>query len=159
MALTIERISILILEAVEQEWRREPSLLKCRPASEVLGPLKSKHGLEDADITRAITFMQSDSRQYLQIVKRPDGHAILPSDNGLTMLAKIEMSRIEEVEKKKWTRSDKIALAGFLFSIVTFFAGLFVGAQASKRPDVTPTSVKQSTALPSLLVTTNSTNH
>jgi len=109
MAHTVEQVSIWILEAVEKEWRREPDVYKCRPASEVLGPLKAEHGITDSQIDHAIHFMCSESRQYLSIITRNDGMAIIPSDNGLVMLGRLELNRIEEREKKKWSRADKIA--------------------------------------------------
>jgi hypothetical protein len=145
MAHTVEKISIWVLEAVEKEWRREPDILKCRLASEVLGPLKTKYGITDAEIDHAIHFMCSPSRQYLSIINRDEGMAIFPSDNGLAILAKIELSRIGDQEKKKWSRADKIALASFIFSVVSFFAGFHIGEQSTKKTEnmqipLTPTN-------------------
>ena len=131
---SVEQISIWTLEALEEEWRREPDQLKCQPASKVLGPLKDRYNIEDKDITAALHFMLADSRRYLTVINRPDGQAILPSDNGLAILAVIRQSRIEEQEKKKWSRADKIALASLALSAVTFVAGFFAGAQSSKKP-------------------------
>jgi hypothetical protein len=58
--------------------------------------------------------------------------AIVPSDNGLAILAKIELSRMEEKEKKKWSRADKIALASLIFSVVSFFARYYFGDRNAK---------------------------
>jgi hypothetical protein len=146
MPPSVEKISIWVLEALEEEWRRDPSLLTCRPASQVLGPLKTKHNIEDADIDRAIMFMISPTRQYLQVVNREDGQAILPSDNGLAMLSKIALVRIEEEEKKKWTRADKIALASFIFTVIAFFVGLFIGDHLPKKTDNNPPLLQQTNA-------------
>lgn len=144
----VERISIWILEALEEEWRREPDLMKCRLTSEVLGPLKDRYKIEDKDITRALHFMLADSRRYLTVLTRPDGQAILPSDNGLAIMAKIAESRIEDTEKKKWSRSDKIALASFVFSVVTFAIGFFAGAQSSKKSDGNQPAMQQTNSAP-----------
>jgi hypothetical protein len=143
---SVEQISIWVLEALEEEWRRDPSLLTCHPASQVLGPLKAKYKIEDADITRALTFMISPSRQYLQIVNRDDGQAILPSDTGLAILGKIALSRIEEQEKKKWTRADKIALASLAFSVIAFVVGVFIGDHLSKKSDNTQPALQHTNA-------------
>jgi hypothetical protein len=144
---TVEKISIWVLEAVEQEWRREPDYLKCRPASEVLGPLKSKHSIEDADIDHAIHFMCSPSRKYLTVLNRDDGMVVFPSDNGLAILAKIELSRIEEKEKKKWSRADKIALASLIFSVVSFFAGYYFGDRNAKSSTDNLTTSSQTNSI------------
>jgi len=140
-AASIETISIWILEALEEEWRREPDWLKCRLASEVLGPLKPAHQIEDADITRGLHFLMD--RRYIKALNRSDGQALLPSDDGLAMLAKIDLSRIEEQEKKQWTRADKIALASLLFSVITFCLGLFIGDHLSKKSDNVVTPLQQ----------------
>jgi hypothetical protein len=133
MAHAVEKISIWILEALEEEWRREPNILKCRTCEVVLGEVMAKHGLENNEITRAINFMFVPPRQYLQIVERQDGKAVLPSENGLAILGKIALTRLEEQEKKKWSRGDKLALASFVLSAISFFAGIHVGEQATKK--------------------------
>jgi hypothetical protein len=132
---TVEKISIWILEAVEKEWRREPDVMKCRPASQVLGPLKTEHGITDGDIDNAIMFMCAPSRQYLTILNRNDGQAIIPSDNGLSILGRIEQHRLEEKEKRKWSRADKIALVSFIFTVFSFFAGYHFGQQTTDKRD------------------------
>jgi len=130
---TVEKISIWILEAVEKEWRREPDVMKCRPASQVLGPLKTEHGITDGDIDNAIMFMCAPSRQYLTILNRNDGQAIIPSDNGLSILGRIEQHRLEEKEKRKWSRADKIALVSFIFTVFSFLpAIILVSRQQTK---------------------------
>ena len=98
MAHTIEKVSIWILEALEEEWRREPDILKCRIVDVVLGEVMAKHGLENDEITRAIIFMMSTSRQYLRVIERQDGKAILPSDAGLAILGTIQLQRIDEAK-------------------------------------------------------------
>ena len=119
---SIEQISIWILEAFEEEWQREPDWLKCRISKYVLGPLKQRHNLADADITRGLRFCAE--KGYIKTLNREDGQAILPSDCGLAALGTIAMNRIEEKEKKKWTRTDKIALASFAFTVIAFLFGL-----------------------------------
>ena len=151
----VERVSIWVLEALEGEWRREPDLLKCRPVSEVLEPLKSAHQIEDEDINRAIRFMLSPSRAYITGVNRHDGQAMQPSDNGQAILAHLALARLEENEKKQWSRSDKIALAGFLFSIVTFVAGFLVGDHTSKTPDNSGSSVTNRSSQPTASLPSN----
>ena len=98
MATSTEQITIWILEALEKEWQREPSIIKCRPSSIVLGEVMAEHGLANDEITKAITFMASPSRQYLQICGREDGQAILPSDAGLRMLGTIQLHRVDEAK-------------------------------------------------------------
>jgi len=98
MEHTVEQVSIWILEAVEKEWRREPSIIKCRPSSIVLGEVMAEHGLANEEISRAIMFMVAPTRQYLTICSRDDGQAILPSDAGLRMLATIQLHRIDEAK-------------------------------------------------------------
>lgn len=141
MEISIEKISIWILEALESEWRREPDIGKCRPVSEVLGPLKQKHNLTDADITRGVKFCLQ--KGYIDVVTRHDGQAMLPSDDGLTILGKIAQVRLDEQEKKKWSRSDKISLASLVFAIVAFFLGFFLGDHFSKRPESIPVQLPQ----------------
>ena len=135
MAHNVEKISIWILEALEEEWRREPDILKCRTEGVVFGEVMAKHNLENADISRAIMFMVAPNRQYLKIVDRQDGRAILPSDNGLAILGRIALCRIEEQEKKKWSRADKISLASLVIGIVLFFLGYFLGDHNAKKSD------------------------
>jgi len=98
MTTSTEQICIWILEALEKEWQREPSIIKCRPSSVVLGGVMAEHGLTNDEITKAITFMASPSRQYLQICGREDGQAILPTDAGLRMLGAIQLHRVDEAK-------------------------------------------------------------
>jgi hypothetical protein len=135
---SIEKISIWILEVLDEERQREPDLQYARPATEVLGVLKTKHGITDAEITRGLNFCIE--RQYIKAATLPDGaQVMLPSVAGVAMHGLILKARRDEQEKKKWSRSDKIALASFAFSIFTFFGGLYIGRQ---NPD------KSTTALP-----------
>jgi len=129
---SIEQISIWILEALEEEWQREPDWLVCRTAKYVLGPLKQKHNLTDADIKRGLYFCIE--KGFIKTLNRADGQAIQPSNNGLAILGEIEMSRIEKQEKKRWTRSDKIALAGFIFTVIVFVIGLGVFERRKSIP-------------------------
>ena len=78
MAATTEQIAIWILAALKTESERDSSLLTCRTESEVLGPLKSKHRIEDSDIGRGIKFLVE--RRMLKAVDRSDGRATLPSE-------------------------------------------------------------------------------
>ncbi|MGA2178536.1 MAG: hypothetical protein ABSH15_02995 [Verrucomicrobiota bacterium] len=98
MATSTEQIAIGILEALEKEWQREPSIVKCRPSSIVLGEVMAAHGLANEEITKTIMFMAAPERQYLQICNREDGQAILPSDAGLRMLGAIQLHRIDEAK-------------------------------------------------------------
>ena len=132
---SIEQISIWILEALEEEWQREPDWLKCRTAKYVLGSLKQKHNLTDADIKRGLNFCVENG--YIKALNRADGQAIQPSNNGLGILGEIAISRIEKQEKKKWTRADKIALAGFIFTVIAFVVGLGV---FENRKTISPSS-------------------
>jgi hypothetical protein len=100
MAHTVEQVSIWVLEALEAEWRREPDITKCRTEGIVLGEVMAAHDLESTDIDRALEFMVAPTRQYLRVVGRQDGRAILPSDAGLAMLARIQLQRIDEAKAK-----------------------------------------------------------
>ena len=80
-----EQIAIWILMALKEEWEHDPSHSTGRTESVVLGPLKSKHNIEDADISRGIRFLAS--RRMLQAVNREDGRATPPSPVGLEYLA------------------------------------------------------------------------
>ena len=71
--------------ALKEEWERDSSHLTCRTESAVLGPLKSEHHVEAADITRGIRFLIE--RRLLNAVNRQDGRATLPSPAGLDYLA------------------------------------------------------------------------
>ncbi len=71
--------------ALKEEWERDPSHLTCRIESVVLGPLKSKHKIEDADITRGIRFLID--HRMLDAVNRNDGRATLPNPTGFEYLA------------------------------------------------------------------------
>jgi len=62
------------------------------------------------------------------------------------MLSKIALVRIEEEEKKKWTRADKIALASFIFTVIAFFVGLFIGDHLPKKTDNNPPLLQQTNA-------------
>ena len=96
MEYTVEKIGIWILEALEDEWRREPDWAKCKTSAEVLGPLKPKYQIDDADITRALHFIAE--RRYVKVLNRQDGQAVMISDDGLVILAKIKQNRIEEAK-------------------------------------------------------------
>jgi DNA-binding PadR family transcriptional regulator len=145
MAPSVEKISIWVLEALEEEWRREPDWTKCRTASQVLGPLKPAHQIEDADITRALHFLSE--RGYIKSLKRPDGPARLPSDDGLAMLARIKLARTEETESKRWTRTQKIAVAAIVVSVILPFVGWIVFGHAASRPAKQPLVAPQTNML------------
>ena len=76
MATSTEQSALCILAALKEEWERDPSLLSCRTESLVLGPLKSKHKIEEAEITRGIRFLIE--RRALDALVRKDGRATLP---------------------------------------------------------------------------------
>ena len=73
MARITEDIAILILEALKQEWERNQSHLTCPTEAAILGPVKSKYKLEDADINRGMNFLVN--RQMVAAVNRKDGRA------------------------------------------------------------------------------------
>jgi hypothetical protein len=85
MDASTEQIAVWILTALKEEWEHDRSHLTCRAESVVLGPLKSKYNIEDADITRSIRYLVD--RRMLQAVNRQDGRATLPSPAGLDYLA------------------------------------------------------------------------
>jgi hypothetical protein len=150
---SIERVSIWILEVLEEERQREPNCMKCRLESDVLGTLKARHSTDDSTITKGLRFCLD--RGYVSRLKRQDGIATSLTDDGIKMLGQIQQCRLDEEEKKKWSRSDKIALASFIFSVLTFVAGYFAGAQASKKsdsmqtpPPQTATNITSSPKLP-----------
>ena len=70
---------------MKEEWERDQSHLTCRTESEVLTPLKARHGIEDADLDRAINFLVP--RGMLSAVNRKDGRATFPSELGFDLLA------------------------------------------------------------------------
>src|SRR5438045_8805541 len=78
VAATTEQIAIWILAGLKTESERDSSLLTCRTESEVLGPLKSKHKIEDCDLVRGIKFLVE--RRMLNAVNRSYDRATLPSD-------------------------------------------------------------------------------
>jgi hypothetical protein len=132
MAPSVENVSIWVLEALEDEWRCEPDLTKCRTASQVLGPLKPGHQIEDADITRALHFLIQ--KRYIKALNRPNGQAILPSEDGLAMLSRIKFARTEERETKRWTRTQKIAVAAIVVPVILAFVGWVLFSHAGSRP-------------------------
>jgi|SRR5215469_12400813 len=137
---SVARISIWILEAIEKEWRREPDWLKCRAASQVLGPLKTEHGIEDEDIDHAIHFMCSPSRQYLKVLKRDDGIALLPSVSGLGVLDTIERHRLKEKERNAHARAFFPFFAGY------YFFQQKADKQNANKPAVTVTNLVSHTS-------------
>ena len=148
MSHTIESVTVLVLEALEKEWQREPEIQKCRTAAIVLSEAMETHNLTNDAVNRAIEFMDAPEREYLTIRERPDGQAMLPSDRGLKMLAIVELARTEERDKKKWSRGDKLKLASFLLSVLTFFAGLRVGEQVSKKSESKQILPQSTNAIP-----------
>jgi hypothetical protein len=145
MPPSVEQISIWILEALEEEWRRECDLVKCRTTAVVLGEVMAKHSLKNADIDRGLHFCIE--RQYIKAVNREDGQAMLPSNYGLAILAKIAKVGIEEQEKRKWSRADKISLASLIFGVITFFIGVFIGDHLSKKSDSLPSQPQQTNSI------------
>ncbi len=85
MSASTERIAIWILEALKAEWERDPSHLTCRTDAVLLGSLKPKHNIGDADISRGINFLVS--RSMLSAVNRSEGRASFPSERGFEYLA------------------------------------------------------------------------
>ena len=136
MAHNVEKVSIWILEALEEEWRREPDILKCRTEGVVLGEVMEKYSLENDEISRAIMFMVSPARQYLRIIDRQDGRAILPSDNGLAILAQIHLERLNEAkaqaasQKAEIERKQDIRLR--IYPIIISILGLVIAYLAYK---------------------------
>lgn len=133
MAPSIEKVVLWILEALEQERQREPDWLKCRVASEVLGTIKAKHGVDDARIRHGLDFCLQT--RYVKVLNRQDGQVVALDDDGIRMYATIEKARLDEREKKKWSRTEKIALASFIFTVISFFIGLHIGETSARKSD------------------------
>jgi hypothetical protein len=133
---SIEQVSIWILEVLEEERQREPDWLKCRVASEVLGALKPKHGLDGARINHGLNFCAE--KRYVKFLNRQDGQVAALDDAGVIMIGLLQKSRLDDQEKKNWSRADKIALASLLLSIVSFVAGFHLGEQAATKSDNKP---------------------
>ncbi|XHR28577.1 MAG: hypothetical protein ACFUZC_22000 [Chthoniobacteraceae bacterium] len=98
MAISTEQIAIWILAALKEEWERDPSLLTCRTEASVLVSLKSKHKINDSDITRGIRFLLQ--RGMLTAVNRKDGRATLASMCGQEFL------EAHMDSKKEQTKAD-----------------------------------------------------
>lgn len=120
---TTEQIAIWILEALKSEWERTPTLIDCRAQKFVLGELKSKYQLEDADITRGLRFLISIGA--IDSARRQDEQATLPSITGLEFLKTHQCAQKKEVEREQDVRlriypiiiailSAIIALLGYL---------------------------------------------
>jgi serine/threonine protein kinase len=80
-----EQIAIWILEALKDEYEREPDLLKCRTEGVILGEMMVKRSLSQVDINRAIRFLLSN--RAIEAVNRNDGRATRPTATGLKYLA------------------------------------------------------------------------
>jgi hypothetical protein len=106
-----------------------------------LGTLKTKHSLDDADIARGLKFC--NERGYIKVLNREDGQAMLPSDDGIRMFAQVEQVRLDEQEKKKWSRADKISLASLVVGVILFFLGYYIGDRNAKKSDNMPTPPQQ----------------
>jgi hypothetical protein len=134
MATPIEQTAIWILEALREERRREPDFHKCKLEGELLTPVRDKHGLCDADISEALVFLCR--QRYADIIKMPSGRVVHILNLGIEYL---DARKAAEAEERKWKRSEKIALASFILSVVSFFAGIHVGERASKKQDTKQT--------------------
>jgi hypothetical protein len=93
---SIEKVSIWILEVLEEERQREPNWLKCRLAKDVLGALKTKHGLDDARIKHGLDFCFE--RGYVKALAREDGQVVALDTDGVRMFALIQQSRLDEAK-------------------------------------------------------------
>lgn len=83
--LATERVAVLILAAVTEEYERDPSLLTCRIFHEVIAPTMREHRLSSADMDRGIRFLVS--KRFLCAINREDGQAIQPSTEGLEYMS------------------------------------------------------------------------
>jgi hypothetical protein len=144
MATPTEHIAVWILEAAEAEALREPDLIKRRLDSFVLGEVMAAHSLESVDIDRGVKFLVD--RRLLDAVGKDGGVVSYPTTDGEDFLRehreqtrRFIAAKVESIEKKKWTRSEKIALASFILSVVSFFVGIHVGQQGAKKSDSMPT--------------------
>lgn len=118
MAMPTEQIALLILAALKEEWEHDQSHLTCRTESEVLGPLKSKHKIEDCDIDRGINFLVS--QRLLSAVNRKDGRASFPSELGFNFLALLLAAK----KAAGWTLDRRLVLYGIILGLLTLIAGL-----------------------------------
>jgi len=121
VAASTEQIAIWILMALKEEWERDPSHLTCRTGAIVLGPLESKHAIEDADITRGMRFLID--RRMLDAVNREDGRATLPNALGLEHLAAHEAAQKREVERKQDVRLKIYPIIIAILALVIAFLG------------------------------------
>ena len=80
-----KQIGIWILAVLSDELERDPSPLTCQTSSVLLGPLKAKYDIDDADLDRGIRFLVD--QQMINACNRPDGRAILPNQSGIEFLA------------------------------------------------------------------------
>jgi hypothetical protein len=135
MAITLGQTAIWILEALKEEKRREPDFEKCKTAVEIFTPMRDKHCLCDADITEAVTFLCRQG--FADVILFPRGKVVRILNRGVEYL---DAHKAAQAEKRKWKRSEKIALASFILSIVSFFAGIHVGQQSAKKSDSTQTA-------------------
>jgi len=103
---SIERITIWILEALDDERQREPHCLKCRLESEILGTLKDRHSIDDVAITKGLRFCLD--RGYISRLKRPDGIATSLTDDGIRMWGQVQQTRLDEANEK--AAADKAAV-------------------------------------------------
>ena len=129
MATHLEQTAVWILEALKAERRREPDWQKCKHDGELLTPVRDKHRLSDHDISEALTFLLR--QQFADEIRFPEGGRIVRITN--TGIEYLDAQLSAEAEKRKWKRSEKIALASFILSIVSFFAGIHVGERAAKK--------------------------
>ena len=118
MATSTEQIAIWVLQALKEEWERDPSRMTCRTEAAVLGPLKTKHGIEDVDITRGIRFLVE--RRALDAVNREDGRATLPNATGFEILAAHNSAQRREAEQEQRRRMDRgTSMRGWIAIIIS----------------------------------------
>jgi hypothetical protein len=140
MATPTEHIAIWILEAAEAEALREPDIIKRRLDADVYSEVMAARSLASVDIDRGMRFLVD--RRLISAVGKDGGAVTYPTTIGEDFLrAYREQSRqaitakVESIEKKKWTRSEKLSLASFILSVVSSFAGIHVGQQSEKKSD------------------------
>src|ERR1039457_4869453 len=131
MAITLGQTAIWILEALKEEKRREPDFEKCKTAVEIFTPMRDKHCLCDADITEAVTFLCRQG--FADVILFPRGKVVRILNRGGEYL---DAHKAAQAEKRKWKRSEKIALGLFSFYQSSHFSLVFTSGSNPRRNQI-----------------------
>jgi hypothetical protein len=110
-----ENLAFKLLTALQEEFNKEPSLIKCRPMAAIASSvLKSQD-----EFNRVERFIVDN--HLIDAVNRPDGRAAKPNRKGLEFLESRKPKPVWTLDNRLKVLAIVVALLGIIVAVISFF--------------------------------------